>query len=82
MLKQEYRTYLQYRGYLLGQLARASNDVTNRASPCRTHEGPINTLTVALETHDRSHRYQEGRISALTIALEEHDRLFRAGQPA
>jgi hypothetical protein len=81
MLKTEYRTYLQYRVYLLVQLAQATKGLTDR--PDRTsHNGQVNALTIALEEHDGSSDYHEGQVKALTTALEEHDRLFRAGQPA
>jgi hypothetical protein len=83
MLKKEYRTYLQYRVYLLAQLEQANKDVVSR--PDRNsngHEGQVNALTIALEEHDRNSDYCEGQVNALTMALEEHDRLFRAGQPA
>jgi hypothetical protein len=83
MLKTEYRTYLQYRVYLLARLELANKAVVHR--PDRNsngHEGRVNALTIALEEHDRNSDYHDGQVNALTMALEEHDRLFRAGQPA
>jgi hypothetical protein len=57
MLKKEYRTYLQYRIYLLSQLAQVSKDVVGRDDQDRIyHEGQIDALTVALEEHDRLFR--------------------------
>ena len=57
MLKKEYRTYLQYRVYLLAQLAQASGDVAGQNDQiCTYQEGQINALTAALEEHDRSFR--------------------------
>jgi hypothetical protein len=83
MLKKEYRTYLQYRVYLLAQLAQANKDMTGRRDPdCRYRDGQVNALTIALEQHDGKSDYHKGQVTALTVALEEHDRLFRAGQPA
>jgi hypothetical protein len=58
MLKKEYRTYLQYRVYLLAQLARANKDVagSRHGQSCHYQEGQINALAVALEEHDRLFR--------------------------
>jgi hypothetical protein len=57
MLKKEYRTYLQYRVYLLAQLADASNDVVGRHDRnCNYQEGQSSALTDALEEHDRLFR--------------------------
>jgi hypothetical protein len=57
MLKKEYRTYLQYRVYLLAQLAQANKDVGGRQDrSCHYREGQINALAVALEEHDRLFR--------------------------
>jgi|tagenome__1003787_1003787.scaffolds.fasta_scaffold10902235_1 hypothetical protein len=57
MLKKEYRTYLQYRIYLLSQLAQVSKDVVGQHEQDRIyHEGQIDGLTVALEEHDRLFR--------------------------
>jgi hypothetical protein len=82
MLKQEYRTYLQYRVYLLTQLAHTNKHVKGRRDRnSNNQEGQVNALTIALEEHARNSDYHEGQVNALTIALEEHDRLFRAGQP-
>jgi hypothetical protein len=56
MLKKEYRTYLQYRVYLLSQLAQARNDVVGRHDQSTYQEGQINALTASLAEHDRSFR--------------------------
>ena len=84
MLKKEYRTYLQYRVYLLAQLAQATKALTDRPDRTSNHHlnGQVNALMIALEEHDGNSDYHEGQVDALTVALEEHDRLFRAGQPA
>ena len=57
MLKKEYHTYLQYRVYLLAQLAQANKDVVGRHGQSRNYQaGQINALAVALEEHDRLFR--------------------------
>jgi hypothetical protein len=58
MLKKEYRTYLQYRVYLLAQLAQANKDVVGSRRDRSYHyqKGQINALAVALEEHDRLFR--------------------------
>ena len=57
MLKKEYRTYLQYRIYLLAQLARANKGVMGRHDQSSNYQaGRINALAVALEEHDRLFR--------------------------
>ncbi len=60
MLKKEYRTYLQYRVYLLTKLAQASEDVGSRHDQSGTYQqGQTNALTAALEEHDRSFRAEQ-----------------------
>ena len=57
MLKKEYRTYIQYRIYLLAQLAQANNGVVGpHDQTCSYQAGQINALAVALEEHDRLFR--------------------------
>ena len=58
MLTKEYRTYLQYRVYLLAQLAQANEDVVGgrEGRSCHFQEGQISALAVALEEHDRLFR--------------------------
>jgi hypothetical protein len=57
MLKKEYRTYLQYRVYLLAQLAQANKDMVGRHDRnCNYQEGQVDALTIALEEHDRLFR--------------------------
>jgi hypothetical protein len=54
MLKKEYRTYLQYRVYLIAQLAQATKDMVGQQDlTCSYQEGQINALAIALEEHDR-----------------------------
>jgi len=57
MLKKEYRTYLQYRVYLLARLAQANKDVVSgHDRNCNYHEGQVDALTLVLEEHDRLFR--------------------------
>jgi len=57
MLKKEYRTYIQYRVYLLAQLAQANKDVIGRRDRNSSyHEGQVSAVTIALEEHDRLFR--------------------------
>jgi len=60
MLKQEYRTYLRYRVYLLAQLAQANKDVVGEHDRSRNyHEGQISAPAIALEEHDRLFRAEQ-----------------------
>ena len=57
MLKKEYRIYLQYRIYLLAQLAQANKSVMGVHDRSRNYKkGQADALTIALEEHDRLFR--------------------------
>ena len=59
MLKKEYRTYLQYRVYLLTKLEQASEDVGRHDQSGTYQQGQTNALKAALEEHDRSFRAEQ-----------------------